>query len=355
MRAVDIVRKLCPRANANYIAAFERGDKEMEDSGINTPLRLAHFLAQVCHETGGLTILEENMRYTAARIRQVWPSRPEAVKFANNPEGLANNVYANRMGNGDAASGDGWRFRGRGLLQTTGRYSYKRFGFEKTPDLIATDPAFMLRPALMEWVKGGCNEKADRNAIKEITKTINGGLIGYDDRVAWFNRIWKLIGEAPSWQTAQPDPDVTSVQIDLAALGYETLIDGRKGPKTVAAIMAFQRSVGIPADGVAGPVTRAAIKAKLDEAQEGKAPKEPTADVPAVPSATPLGLMSTAAGGGLDQVADQVLSHGQSLQGMAAYVPIIGYIAGGLIVVGVGLTVYGVARPLLKKRLGAPS
>ena len=105
MRAVDVVKKLCPRANAAYIAAFEAGDGQMSDAGITTPTRLAHFLAQVMHETGGLTVLRENMNYTASRVRQVWPSRPNAVQFAGDPEGLANSVYGGRMGN--TSPGDG--------------------------------------------------------------------------------------------------------------------------------------------------------------------------------------------------------------------------------------------------------
>jgi hypothetical protein len=96
MRAVDVVKKLCPRANSAYIAAFEAGDGQLADAGITTPTRLAHFLAQVMHETGGLTVLRENMNYTASRIRQVWPSRPNAVQYAGNPEGLANSVYGGK-------------------------------------------------------------------------------------------------------------------------------------------------------------------------------------------------------------------------------------------------------------------
>lgn len=353
MRAVEIAKRLCPRAHPNYIRALENGDAEMEAAGITTPLRLAHFLAQVLHETGGLTILEENMRYTAARIRQVWPSRPEAVQFAGNPEGLANSVYANRMNNGPPSSGDGWRFRGRGFLQTTGRYSYEKFGFSKQPDLIAHDPIFMLRPALMEWQAGLCNEKADRNAIKEITQRINGGLIGFDDRVRWFDRIWKLIGEAPSWQTAAPDVDLMSVQKRLNFVGIPVTVDGRKGPATVAAIKAFQKSAGIPVDGVAGPVTRAALDARIAEAQEGKAPKPDTAEEPVVDPA--LAAKSGGAATLLGGLGDTAIDQANQLQGFAAYVPILKYVVAALIIVGVAAMLYGFIQPHLKRRPGAPS
>jgi len=191
MRAVDVVKKLCPRANAVYIAAFEAGDGQMSDAGITTPTRLAHFLAQVMHETGGLTVLRENMNYTASRIRQIWPSRPNAVQFAGNPEGLANSVYGGRMGNTNP--GDGWKYRGRGLMQTTGREAYAKYGkrcgvpFESDPDLVLS-AEHALKPALAEWVDGKCNEMADRGDIAGITRRINGGLIGFEDRKAWLAR-----------------------------------------------------------------------------------------------------------------------------------------------------------------------
>lgn len=353
MRAVEIARKLCPRAHPNYIASLERGDADLEAAGINTPLRLSHFLAQVLHETGALTILVENMKYTAARIRQVWPSRPEAVKYAGDPEGLANCVYANRMGSGPPSSGDGWRYRGRGFMQTTGRYSYTKFGFANTPDLIATDPIFMLRPALMEWTAGNCNAMADRNAIKEITLKINGGLTGYSDRVLWFDKVWKLIGEAPSWETAKPDSDLMSVQKRLTAAGIPVAVDGRKGPATVEAIKAFQRSAGIPVDGVAGPVTRAALDARIAEMQEGKTPKPDTAEPPIVdPSLAAKGGGAATLLGGLG---DTAIDQANQLQGFAAYVPILKYVVAALIIVGVAAMLYGFIKPHLKRKPGAPS
>lgn len=207
MRAVDVVNKLCPRANAAYIAAFEAGDGQMSDAGITTPTRLAHFLAQVMHETGGLTVLRENMNYTASRIRQVWPSRPNAVQFAGNPEGLANSVYGGRMGNTNP--GDGWKYRGRGLMQTTGREAYAKYGkrcgvpFESDPDLVLS-AEHALKPALAEWVDGKCNEMADRGDIAGITLRINGGTIGLADRRAWFAKVEAVLAgkRKPAMTTA---------------------------------------------------------------------------------------------------------------------------------------------------------
>lgn len=198
MRAIDIVRALCPNARPDYVAAFEAGDALIEAAGITTPRRLAHFMAQVCHETDGLSITVENMNYSAGRIPQVWPSRPEAVRFAHDPEGLANSVYADRMGNGPASSGDGWRYRGRGMMQTTGRAAYREWGrkigvdLEADPDLILS-AEHALKPALYEWEAGGCNAFADRDDITRITQVINGGKIGLDSRKAWLAKIRRVL------------------------------------------------------------------------------------------------------------------------------------------------------------------
>lgn len=198
MRPIDVVRRLCPHARPEYLAAFENGDTLFRQYGITTPERLEHFLAQVLHESGALTITTENMRYSAARIQEVWPSRPEAVKFAGDPEGLGNNVYANRMGNGPASSGDGYRYRGRGLMQTTGREAYARYSklcgvdFVANPDLIC-DARYALLPALAEWKEIDGNDLADRGDIRTITKRINGGLTGYDERVTWLHRLEQVI------------------------------------------------------------------------------------------------------------------------------------------------------------------
>jgi putative chitinase len=319
MRAVEIARRLCRKAKPVYLTALEQGDAVLAAAGINTPLRLAHFLAQIFHETGGGTVLEENMRYTAARIREVWPTRPEAVRFANDPEGLGNSVYAGRMGNGPPSSGDGYRYRGRGFMQTTGKALYEKIGKRLGVDLVANPeailfPRYALLPAVYEWGDMGCNALADRNAIKQIGNAINRGNpnaqkppIGHIDRVEWFNKIWALMKKegaapkAPAWQISDPDPDVRGLQEQLVALGYSLDVDGRKGPKTEKAIRAFQRKAGIPVDGVAGAVTRAALAAALEDIDEErqKAPVEESARPPLVRDAMPLGVkMDVAAAGG---------------------------------------------------------
>lgn len=377
MRAVDIARRLCADAHPNYMAALDAGDAQIAAAAITSDLRLAHFMAQVLHETGGLTVLVENHRYSAKNLANTWddgnwhryfPNKAALVAMAGQGERLFNIVYGNRMGNGGPETGDGFRYRGRGILQTTGREAYRKYGircgvdFEGNPDLV-TSAEHALKPALAEWTDGRCNAMADRNAIVEITQRINGGKNGLDDRIAWFDKIWRLMqsdssASVPSWQAAQPDPDILGVQKDLAALGYEVDPDGRKGPQTVKAIQAFQKSAGLATNGIADQVTRAAIKARLDASEAAKAPKPDTADPPAVPNAAGIGGKVVTAGGAGFVVLDQgqkLLDQAQTLQGVVPHVPALKYAVAGVTTLGVGLLVYAILRPILKPKPGAPS
>ena len=160
---------------------------------IGTPEREAHFLAQCAHESDGFRHLVENLNYSASVLLQVFGSRftpQQAVDYAHNAEGIANRVYGGRLGNGDEASGDGWLFRGRGLIQITGRENYTRFGravgtkVEENPDLLA-QPQMAALSAAWFWSIKGCNELADAGDFVGITKRINGGTEGIDDRARW--------------------------------------------------------------------------------------------------------------------------------------------------------------------------
>lgn len=175
-------------------AAFIEGACKRFD--INTPRRIAAFLAQAAHESQGFTRFSENLRYTTqARLLLIFGRRFLAAgrdpqDFLNAPEKLANFVYANRLGNGGEASGDGWRYRGRGIFQLTGRKNYRLAGdgcgydFESTPDLLL-DPHFGSLAAGWFWRVNGCNELADRLDFIGITQRINGpALAGLEDRQA---------------------------------------------------------------------------------------------------------------------------------------------------------------------------
>lgn len=196
---MEQVKKLAPKIKPAYAQAFQEADAVLAEFGINAnKLRVAHFMAQILHESGAFTILDENMNYTAKRMMQVWPSRfktlASAQPFANNPEKLANKVYGGRMGNVDP--GDGWKYHGRGLLQLTGRESYRKHGqrigadLEANPDLASSDLA--LKIAAAEFKASGCNAFADADDITKVTKAINGGLIGLAERKAWLVKTKKI-------------------------------------------------------------------------------------------------------------------------------------------------------------------
>lgn len=172
---------------------------------INSKARIASFLAQTGHESGQFNRLVENLNYKAARLMAVWPKRFPDLAFASqyelNAEKLANYVYANRIGNGPEASGDGYRYRGRGILQLTGRSNYAAASKVLGHDLLA-DPDALLTPAIAAmsaawfWQSHGLNALADDNAddndIEDfiaITKKINGGTAGLQERLALFKTI----------------------------------------------------------------------------------------------------------------------------------------------------------------------
>lgn len=194
------LKLLAPNSHTVYRDAFASADAILAAYDINkTALRLRHFMAQVLHETGGLTVLHESMNYSAERMMVVWPSRfptlASAKPFAHNQEALANKVYGGRMGNVNA--GDGWKYIGRGLLQITGREDYAKYGkllgikLESTPDL-AIDSAWSLKISAEEWKAKNCNAKADEDSLIKVTVAINGGKTGLAERQEWLKKTTKV-------------------------------------------------------------------------------------------------------------------------------------------------------------------
>lgn len=186
---------------------------------INTPQRIAAFLAQTAHESGGYTMLTENLNYKAATLAACWPNRfavlgPDkkpvkdkqgkniptkvAESIAGKPELIANLCYSGRMGNGPAESGDGWLFRGRGLKQLTGRDNVTRCGrdlgvdFVSNPDLLL-EPMYAARSAGWFWRTNNLAKFADAGDMEGMTKKINGGLIGIADRKARYEKVLAAI------------------------------------------------------------------------------------------------------------------------------------------------------------------
>jgi putative chitinase len=172
---------------------------------INTPLRLAHFLAQCGHESGGFRLTQENLNYSAKGLngifKKYFPTEAAAAAYARNPQKIANKVYGNRMGNGDEASGDGYKFRGRGYIQLTGKDNYTAFGKSIGEDICANPDKVASQYALLSaaWFfsKNGLHKMADEGAsdavVTKITKRVNGGTIGLADRIKHFKEYYHLL------------------------------------------------------------------------------------------------------------------------------------------------------------------
>jgi putative chitinase len=198
------LRTLFPNAKDGTVKAFAAKSKALfKEYGISDKaIRKEYFLAQIAHETGGLTRSVENLNYSAERLTKIWPTRfptiESAQPFANNPEKLANKVYANRMGNGPPESGDGYRYRGRGYIQITGKDGYRQTGLRAGIDLvanperaIASEDALRIACAFWKWKE--LNPLCDARNFEEVTRRINGGLTGYDDRLEWLDKVRKAL------------------------------------------------------------------------------------------------------------------------------------------------------------------
>ena len=172
---------------------------------INTPLRLAHFLAQCGHESGNFRLVKENLNYSAKGLmgifKKYFPNEALAKQYERKPEKIANKVYSSRMGNGDEASGEGAKFCGRGYIQLTGKTNYQAF-FKSIGADINTDPTLVatqypLASAAWFFNKNNLHKMADGGAtiavVTSITKRVNGGTIGLDDRIKHFNEFYALL------------------------------------------------------------------------------------------------------------------------------------------------------------------
>jgi uncharacterized protein (TIGR02594 family) len=335
---VDVLRQVAPKARPNYLAAFDCADSLLQQHQIITPNRLAHFLAQVLHESGGLTLEHESMNYSAKRLMEIFGvgrhsaaiTPAEAQRLAHDERGIAERVYGS--GNPRKAQelsnknpGDGFKYRGRGLMQTTGRCNYRRVSqvcgvdFEGNPDLVFS-AEHALKPALVEWSEAGLNVYADNNDILAISRAINCGSPkskaipnGMQDRATWFAKVRPLVdhvgfrsdlmvgtkstvrqaaGEPRSELGRQcgiadllgeqvlrfgdEGPLVREVQLALARLGYPLRGSGSFAGKTLSAAKDFQEAHGLEADGEIGKETATAIDRALAERSSTFATSGPT-------------------------------------------------------------------------------
>jgi len=246
---------------------------------INTSRRIAAFIAQCGHESGGWRTFSENLNYSAKALDAVFGkyfvrAGRDANEYARQPEKIANIVYAGRMDNGDTASGDGWRYRGRGPIQLTGKANYTKFSADMgvdavdNPDQVAEDKEVALMSAIWYWNTNNLNRYADEGDIKTLTKRINGGYIGLEDRIHHWEMALEALGEANFPEQDHDDDDELDVDDigllkkgmrgDGVKLMQEALgigADGIFGPGTERALKEWQASKGLVADGIAGPAT----------------------------------------------------------------------------------------------------
>jgi putative chitinase len=251
--------------------------------GITTKRRVAHFLSQCAHESNGFRSLEENLNYSEKALNAVFGryfgtggTKRNAAEYARNPEKIANYVYMDefrkyKMGN--VNEGDGWLFRGRGLKQLTGRENYTRFGAsinisaEEAAVYVAT-PKGAIESACWFWDTNNLNALADGDDVKAMTKKINGGTIGLEDRQKRYVHALKVLGMDAADLAAEED-DVDDIIDDIGVLrkgsrgeGVKIMqealgiaADGVFGPGTEKALKAWQAANGLTADGIAGPAT----------------------------------------------------------------------------------------------------
>jgi len=200
---LEQLQSLIPNAVGGPEAWYEPLCEALPQYEINTVERVAAFIAQCSHESGGFSVLEENLNYRAATLSKLWPQRfPPGVaeQYAGKPEMIANKTYGGRMGNGSEETGDGFKFRGRGLIQLTGKDNYtacSRDLFQDTTLVddpsILLDPYYAIHSACWFWNKNKLNQFADSSNIAMMTKKINGGTIGLEDRIKHYEHAIEIL------------------------------------------------------------------------------------------------------------------------------------------------------------------
>ena len=243
---------------------------------ITTPNRVAGFIAQTAHESANYKVLSENLNYSAKALDAIFGkyfkrAGRDAEQWHRQPEKIANTIYAGRMDNGDTASGDGWRYRGGGILQLTGKYNYTAFGksvgmsAEDATDYVRTKQG-AIESACWFWKENNINKYCDNDDIVRMTKRINGGTIGLADRKKHYAHALEVLG-GHIWFADDDDDEKYSlvrkgskgdtVRRLQEALGIAA--DGDFGPGTESALKAWQRENDCTPDGIAGPQTLAKL------------------------------------------------------------------------------------------------
>ena len=315
MLTLQVLKKIYDTADDATLAVFaEQADDVLGEFGILASRdRLHFFLAQIGHESGGLKIRSENMNYSAARLMAVWPSRfPDMAStagFAGSPEALANKFYGGRMGND--ANGDGWKYRGRGFIQITGKDGYRNVGERAGIDLVgdpdlALDPKNCLRIACAFWDWKRINPLCDRGDFTAVTKRINGGTVGMKDRFEWLTRVQEQVvwTRPPGGRRSQRDlslDEIKHAQRCLKQCGlYDGSIDGIFGTNSRKGLSLFQLENGLPKTGRLDEKTLAKLTEAVGQAMEAVivAASPAPADSPASAGDAPTAVAAAAAAPG---------------------------------------------------------
>jgi putative chitinase len=200
-------------------SVFRQLDLLVSKYQMNTINRMSHFLAQCAHESGNWRVFEENLNYSAAGLLGTFPrhfTQATADQYARKPQMIANRVYGNRMGNGDEASGDGWKFRGRGFIQLTGKNNYTAFNATVPKDVIASPELvageYALESAAWFWVTNKLNQLSDTGTVQQVTQRVNGGQHGITDRVEKHARYKALLSEPLASESPAPLPSSPPTQ-----------------------------------------------------------------------------------------------------------------------------------------------
>ncbi|MEL6567760.1 MAG: peptidoglycan-binding protein [Pseudomonadota bacterium] len=284
------------RTQGKYIKAMLASEAVLKENGIDSALRLAHFIGQGLIETGWLRYHTENLNYSEEALKSTFSfyrRNPDlAREHARKPELIANTVYQNHPSLGNREPGDGWKYRGRGFIQLTGRDNYERYAdasnvdIVNDPDIISRDFNKSIEVAAAFWRVNGLSTFADQDDGAKVSRGVNRGdpharaaAHGEGERISWTAVALGLVrapGDFSEQVDDAPEPTATvlkrgafgeavkSLQDDLLMLGYTLgAADGVYGPATHRAVLAFQHDHGLGKDGIAGPATLAAIEAEL--------------------------------------------------------------------------------------------
>lgn len=272
------ISKFSPRARADLAATLVNKWGEAFSAGVNTPVRTQHFLVQMAVETGGYLRLDENMNYSAAGLRKTFPKRVSAAKaqeLANKPEKIANHVY-NRANLGNTSPGDGWKYRGSGFIQLTGKFNFKKRGDMLGLDLVG-NPEIVRQPitgfaaALGYWTAVKGNKLADQGNMKEVRLAVNGGLNGIKEANVWMTRARRFFNGAPAVVSEAGGPDAAEIAAAQSLLDDYVKV-GTTGPaesgdvgRFIESMQEFRKEAELPDVGTEGMPPPLKVKLLYDE------------------------------------------------------------------------------------------